>query len=191
MIILFPYDTDDLSTLAQVKVTAGLSTPVLNNYDYIPLSVRTIPPRKRIPVLREYIDRTDFFALVCGTYTFMRPWSHFAMVYAISKNYPLMDIDTTFIRDGWDNELTQGPNPFLRVRYAIEGARVNIYVVDSLLEVVWRQRLSLPRSRVTYRFYGKSGFMDEVAPRHEWAAENANVNFPRWVEESLYLAGKS
>lgn len=189
MVILFPYDTDDLSTLAPAKVMGGLSTPILKNYDYLPLAVRKIPARKRITVLREYIDRTDFLGLVTGTYTFMRPWCHFAMVYAISKNQPLMDIDTTFISDGWDNELTSGPNAFKRVRYVIEQSMVNFYVVDSFLEVVWRKRLSLPRKQVKYRFYGKSGFMDEVAPRHEWTADRADRYFPDWVKESIYLSG--
>ena len=190
MVILFPYDTDDLDTLAEVKVQSGLNTPILKNYDYIPLPVRKIPARKRIPVLRQYIDRTDFLGLVSGTYTFMRPWAFFTMVYSISKNRPLMDIDTTFVRDGWDNELTSGPNPFTRVRYAIERSRVNFYTVDSVLEVVWRKRLSLPRSQVTYRFEGKSGFMNEVGLRHVWTEDRADQYFPLWVEEALYLAGK-
>lgn len=189
MNILFPYDTDDLGIFAETKVAIGTSTPILRNYNYTPLPVRKIPPRKRNRVLREYIDKTDVFALVSGTWTFMRPWCHFSMAYAFTRNRPLMDIDTTFIRDGWDNELTSGPNPFSRVRWTIQGPTVQVYTADPIFEVTWRKRASLARTSVRYRLQGDDGFVDEVAPRYEWTRDNADQNFSQWLERSIWLAG--
>jgi hypothetical protein len=189
VIILFPYDTEDLDTLARVKVQSGLATPVLKNYEYIPLNVRDIPVRKRQRVLREYIDKTDFFALVSGTYTFMRPWCHNAMVYAFLKNRPLMDVDTALIRDGWDNELVEGPNPFAEVRWSIKGQSIELFTLDPVLEVVWRKKASIPRKSVRYRLSGKTGYLDKVGPRYEWTKDRADRNFPKWVRKSIWLAG--
>lgn len=189
MVILFPYDTDDLNTLAREKVRAGISTPILKNYQYIPLNVRDIPSRNRNKVLREYIDKTDFFALVSGTYTFMRPWCHNSMVYAFSKNRPLLDVDTALISDGWDNELTEGPNPFSRIRWVIKDPFIELYVLDSVLEVVWRKKAQIPRRTVRYRFTGERGLLDDVAPRVEWTRDRADLFLPQWLKRSIWLAG--
>ena len=189
MVILFLFDTEDMGIFAETRVQIGVTTPVLKNYKFVPLSVRNIPNRRRNSVIREYIDKTDLLAIVVGTYTFMRPWSHYAMVYGFTKNRPMMAISEANINDGWSKDITAGPNPFNRVRWNIYDGKIRLYALDSFLEVVWRLKTVLPRQSVRYRLKGVEGYLNEIAPMYDWVLDDANKNFPAWVRKSIWLAG--
>jgi hypothetical protein len=189
VIILFLFDTEDMGILAETRVQIGVTTPVLKNYKFMPLSVRKIPSRRRNLVIREYIDKTDLLAIVVGTYTFMRPSSHYAMVYGFTKNRPMMAISEANINDGWSKDITAGPNPFTRLRWNIHDGKISLYALDSFLEVVWRLKTVVPRQSVRYRLKGVKGYLNEIAPMYDWVLDDANKNFPAWVRKSIWLAG--
>lgn len=189
MVILAIYDTDDMGVFAQTRIELGFREPVMKNLDVVPLNVCSVPARKRNQVIRQYIDKTDFIALGVGTYTFMRRWAHFAMVYGFTKNRPMLATNSVNVPDGWSRDITSGPNPFSRAKWEIVGSHIRLYTLDPLVEVVWKLQRSIPRNSVHYRIEGASGLFDEIAPMYDWVYDNVNVNAFSWIEKSIWLAG--
>ena len=189
MIILILFDTDDLGLFSETKVQMGITTPVLRKYELIPLSVRNIPNRRRNSEIRKCIDKADLLAIATGSYTFMRRWAHFAMVYGFIKNLPMMALSDVNMDTGWSREIRPGPNPFNRVRWNIYNGTIRLYSLDSFLEVVWRLKATIPKQSVRYRLKGKEGYLDEIAPMYDWVLDDPNTNFPAWVRKSIWLAG--
>jgi hypothetical protein len=189
VIMLVLYDTDDLGIFAQTRIEFGFGQPVMKNFNILPLNVRTVPVRKRQQVIRGCIDKTDFIAFGVGTYTFMRHWAHFAMIYGFTKNRPMLAGSSVNIRDGWSQEITAGPSPFTRPKWEIVGPNIRLYTLDPVFEVVWQFRRSIPQDSVRYRLEGKTGLFEEIAPMYDWVYDNPNANAFAWVEKSIWLAG--
>lgn len=189
MVILFLYDLDDMGVFAQSRVKSGVTAPILQQYQFIPLSVRKLSPRRRMSTIRRFIDKTDLLAIVTGTYTFMRPWAIQAAVYGFSKNRPMMAINEVNIYEGWSNELENAPSPFVRVQWVVRGHDIQLNALDNVFEVFWRPQAVVPSATVHYRLHGQNGLLDEIAPRYDWALDDANRNFPKWVQRSVELAG--
>ncbi|WDL95638.1 hypothetical protein [Alicyclobacillus sp. ALC3] len=189
MNVLVLYDTSDFGILPETRLTIGFSEPVLKNFSFVTLPVQKIPPRNRDQVIREYIDKTDFISVGVGTYTFMRPWMHFTAVYGFTKNRPMMAGNNAFVPDGWSHEIVNGPNPFSRVKWQIQGQNIRLYVLDNVLDVIWQPRAVIPRKSVRYRFEGDTGLLSEIAPMYDWVPGNVQDNLFNWVNTSIWLAG--
>jgi hypothetical protein len=189
MVNLAIYDVDDLGLFPRTRLEAGFSEPVLKNFTIRQLDVRKVPRRNRIQVIRDYIDKTDFISFGVGSYTFMRPWARFALMYGFSKNRPMYSANSAYVPDGWSHEITRGPNPASRIKWEVHGPDIRLYSLDTVFEVVWQFKRSVPRSSVHYRLTGETGTLEDICPMHDWVYDNVEQNVFDWIKRSMWLAG--
>lgn len=189
MVFLALYDAGDFGLFPHSRIAQAFSAPAMKEIEIVRLDLQKIPSRKRIEVIRENIDRTDFIAMGVGTYTFMHSWAHFAGIYGFTKNRPMLAASEVPLHTGWEVEMTEGPNPFSRVQWRIHGREIGLYSLDNVFEVIWTLKRTTPRNSVHYRLEGEVGFVEEVAPMYRWDPTSVNRNLFKWIERSLWLAG--
>ena len=180
-----------MGLFAETRVRIGLSTPVLEQYDYLALSVRDIPERQRLQTIHRSIRRADLVVIVIGTYTFQKPWAYDAIVYAVKEDKALGCIDQTNIYDGWSSEITTGPSPLTYTKWAIHEGKLALYTLNPYLDVLWTKRLTVPHNAVHYRFPSQTGLLGDIFPCYDWVFENGARNLPQWIATWLHNAGKS
>ncbi|QSO53621.1 hypothetical protein JZ785_07195 [Alicyclobacillus curvatus] len=189
MIVVSFFDIDDLGVLPEARIQTGVETPIRANYRLVPVSVRNIPRWRRKSAIKAYIDEADLIVMGTGTYTFMRSWAHFAMVYGFTKNRPMMAISDANMNSGWSREITGGPNPFTRIRWNIDKGEIRLYALDAVFEVVWRFKTAVPKQSVHYRLKGTEGTLEQIAPMYDYVLDDASANFPAWMKRAIWLAG--
>lgn len=189
MVFLALYDSNDFGLFPMTRLALAFSAPVMKEIEIVRLDLKNIPKRRQFQVIREDIDKTDFIAMGVGTYTFMRPWAHFATIYGFTQNRPMLAANEVPLQTGWEVEMTTGPSPFSRVQWRIQGRDIGLYSLDNVFEVKWALKKVIPRNSVHYRLDGDVGLVEEIAPMYNWDPASVNRNLFKWIERSVWLAG--
>lgn len=190
MLILFLYKVEDYGIFGDSKIRTLLSSPVLKNYEFVPISVGKIPPSKRFHVIKSWIDKADIVTIGQGTFAFMQRWARESGIYGFTRNLPMLSIDSGGINDAWSLESVAGPSPFVYLKWRRRGKDIDIYNSSYIFDQFWIKTGSVPLNSVSYRLEGKEGLFEEFAPTFGWVDENGPDNFPYWVDEALRLARK-
>lgn len=189
MVFLVLYELGDFGLFGRTRIERAAASPVIRSLNYRLVDVRQIPSRKRNQVIQESIDQTDFLVIAVGTYTFMHPWTRFAAIYGFTKNRPMLAANNAVIPDGWETDMTRGPNPFSKVKWEIHGPDIRLYSLDTVFEVMWHFRKNVPRHSVCYRLTGEKGCLDDIAPMYDWMYGEVEENVLKWIKRSIWLAG--
>lgn len=173
------------------RIRTFLESPVVESYDFIPISVGKLVPSQRLPTIKKWIDRTDVLAFGQGIYTFMHSWVRNSAIYGFQKNRPMLSIDSAGINEGWSLEAIIGPSPFLYLMWKKQGRNLTVFNSSYVFDHIWRRRLSVPLNTVRYRLEGDQGLFDEFAPVFRWFPEITARDFSYWIDTAIYLSGKS